>query len=353
MGGAIIFVVSIVGDVVLGGVFLCYASHCFLTVLADSSGGVDEVRWPEDEGIFDWFLKAAYCVWVLAFWLLTATLTLAPFVVWNFESYVVFVAVVVWLMHPVGTLSTLSTRNWFFMVWPPLLLQMARHPRALLVAYLSTLPLLAATVGLILGIAMGRFWLLFPAAVVLPAALLFYARAWGQTAWLVLNWERRPKKEREPKERALEVDDPWAGPEEDEIPELEVEEIIDDPHGKRAAEDPDDEWSLKPRPYGLSEEAADAEGAAVAAGPPPMNRAKQMAEYLDEDHKKGVERRRRAERLRAVYDRRPPTFSRAMGRRLFLFLTYPATLRAWLSLALATLLALAMFTITLTFFPGL
>jgi hypothetical protein len=140
------------------------------------------------------------------------------------------------------------------------------------------------------------FWWALPAAIVVPGAILFYARQWGRFAWLSLNFAPRVKKR--PRVQ-------YAQAEDENVPELAVQEVDEAAEGMReglppafphgiqtgmpgvpeavvaatppaAAEEEEDEFAPNKKPYKLvgdqtppSFPEAAPEPLSVAASPPP------------------------------------------------------------------------------------
>jgi hypothetical protein len=339
-GPAILLVASLAGLAIVTPLLLCFVCHALLHILGESSGGSDVVRWP-NEIVTDWWWKPIYCLGLLGFWGVTSALLLAPCFLGKEELY--------YVIYPISLLSSLAAHNPFMVLYPPLLGWLVVHPRAFLTVCVVTLPLPAAAAALVWAMVYdGLVWAL-PAALVCPAALLFYARAWGRLAWLALNEPQTRRKESAPlpaSSPALDVADPWQVPE-PEIPEVELEEVLDDDLVV-PDEEIEDEWSRHKKPYGLVDEEQarrdwqnrrrveqpiepgyDVTGA--EAPPPPVE-----SEKYRQLHKRA--RRGRDHNV----DRRPPTFRRAFGVKLFAFLFYGPTLRAWINLSSLTLLELAL-----------
>jgi hypothetical protein len=346
-GYTILFMSALLGMVILTAVWLLYACHCFLHVLTESSAGNDMIRWP-GESFFEWWWKPVVCVGMLLFWAMVGGLTLAPFFVRGPIGFGIFFGVFVWLAFPVGLFSALHAQNWFSIVHLPLLARLGRHFGAFLFVALLTLPLTALAVGALAGVVLQSFAWVLPTAFLIPVAVLFYARAWGRLAWLILNAaETRAKTPaRLPKGVAVDVEDPWAPPKPPEVPEMDVE--IDEPP---LVDEGEPEWSSRHTPYGIvPEEAARASPAPQAESrrrdeAAPFNEPMgPLSNYYAEQEKRDLERRARAEgvpveELKNAKKRRP-TFRRAFGAGLFLFLFYPYTLRAGLNLVILTLVVL-------------
>ena len=77
-GSVIIFMVSLAGCSFITMLSVLYLSHHFLTVLMDSSSGIDEVHWPDGETLLDWWWKPFYTLWIVGFWTVTGAGVVGP-----------------------------------------------------------------------------------------------------------------------------------------------------------------------------------------------------------------------------------------------------------------------------------
>ena len=197
MGQAMIFMCTLAALGIFVPLWLCYASHCFLTVLSESSVGDPEVRWP-DEIVTDWFSKALYCFGMLVFWATAVGMVLAPLYVVNPWVFAGAAAVVVWFAYPIGVLCGMAAHSTFAIVHLPLLAQLGRRAGAVLFVGLATLPLGAGVAAVLAAVLLNSGWWIILAAVALPVAVLLYGRSWGRLAWMVLNVKprRRPEHKR-------------------------------------------------------------------------------------------------------------------------------------------------------------
>ncbi|MSQ95040.1 MAG: hypothetical protein EXR98_10865 [Gemmataceae bacterium] len=248
MGNAIMFVCSLVACGLCTVLYSLFLSHYFLVTIIDSSAGHPEVHFPR-ETFTDWWWKPLYCLWILIFWLITSSIFSIPLALAGPMYFVVGLAVILWFMYPLSVLSTLYTQNWFFLIHPTILWRMVKHGPALAYVFLVTFAAGALCVGLVYGM-FGNFWLMLPAALIIPGAFLFYARNWGRFAWVSLNFApQRKKKPGEKVEPSAEVDDPrnWTA---DEPPTLEVQEVDDPPPPPESADD-SDPWRTDKQPYAL------------------------------------------------------------------------------------------------------
>ncbi|HVS37348.1 MAG TPA: hypothetical protein VMS17_17435, partial [Gemmataceae bacterium] len=128
-----------------------------------------------------------------------------------------------WLLFPIALFSTLSGSSRWFVFRPVIVWRLLRvAPSTLTVYFLSAL--LAAGLAVLVDAAVARGWW-WMAPVVAPAAsaaLLIYARLLGRLAarmGRLPTSKRKTAKKKRKKVAGVEVQDPWAVPEESEPPE--------------------------------------------------------------------------------------------------------------------------------------
>ncbi len=224
-------------------------------------------------------------------------------------------------------------------------MRLIQHPVAIIFTGLLTLPLAALVGGSVIATLLHSTVWAVAAALVLPIALLLYARCWGRFAWLVLNaraGRRSPEKAPPPEAERTAVLDPWALPPPEEIPEMDVE--VDEPEPPPPPADEDEEWAKNPAPYAVP-------GADDHAAPPtPFSHE----EYYDEYRKREEERKARAEGRKPGVKRRRrrATFANAFGADFWPFLVEQRTLRAGLGLGVLTLAFLVLVRIAVLMMPG-
>src|SRR3954447_25531347 len=122
---AIFFVLGLVATVIVGTYVFAYASHCFLTVVEQTSAGNDEVVWPK-EPYQDWLWEAVYMLWLTALWLGPIVLALRAVTAANAgagvaSEVIVAAAVCVWLFFPITLLSSMSGSSRWVLLSPRLL----------------------------------------------------------------------------------------------------------------------------------------------------------------------------------------------------------------------------------------
>src|ERR1700683_3567449 len=174
-GMTIWFVIALAGLGIFGLLWLLYVSHCFLTVLTESSIGDAEVRWP-DETLLDWWWEPIFCLVLLSFWLPIAGLLMGPFVLVSPWAYAAAVGLVLGYIYPIGMLCVMEARSPVAVVHLPLFLRLFAHIPAVLLVGLATLLPAALVFGSLAGVLLWSVFWAIPAALLLPPALFFYAR---------------------------------------------------------------------------------------------------------------------------------------------------------------------------------
>lgn len=225
LGSAFLFVPLLAATMVIGTFVFAYASHCFLTVVEQTSAGNDEVVWP-DEPMYDWLWKAPYMLWLTALWLGPIALTLRAVAsaragAETASHVVVGAAVAVWLFFPVTMLSSMSASSRWVLLSPRLVSRLVgQRLGSLLLFYVHSGPVLAIGAALLYltFLKPGTAGLVLVTAPGLAVALIVYARQLGRLAHLVEHTRgtggltppaRRPR--RRPRARATAAYDPWSG----------------------------------------------------------------------------------------------------------------------------------------------
>jgi hypothetical protein len=342
LGQAMIFLFTLATLGIVGPLWLCYASHCFLVVITESSIGDPEVRWP-DETVVDWWWKPLYCGLLLVFWVPVGATLASPLLFTGPWPFGITVAAFVWFIYPIGLLSVMEAHSAIAVLHMPLFLRLARYAGAVLVVGLITLPLGAAVGGLLaLATLKGVVWAI-PTAFVLPVVLLVYARSWGRLAWMVLNVKarRRPDAEPPPEAAAAMAHDPWALPPREEVPEMEVEVEEPEPTPSLPLADDDDDWPSTPGPYDVP---------AVETGEAPFSHDEYYRKYRkrEEERKARAEGRKPGEKRR----RRRANLRTAFGEDFWPFLFEHRTQRVAVSLGMLTLVVLALVRVLVSMIPG-
>jgi signal transduction histidine kinase len=389
---------------IIGFFFVCYFSHCFLTVLVDSAAGIDEIRWPP-EWITDWLTKPLYLLWILM------PLVVAPSILLvatgSGLTFAISMLVLLWAVAPVMFLSSLAAKSWMSLLYGPFLRRWARF----LFAYVIFLIWSGVLIGLGAGMmvwALLRLEGVALATLFLPPVFLLYWRVFGRYAWYVTTRRmRKAKKKKLNPAKGLEIErfDPWSVPEGEQTesthekieptdnaeiaeriraadtrekftPAQQRDKLADgDERDKVMATDQigliplveeqtavdEDEWTPNKKPYGVMTEAAakqswqerkgqeahDTDGYDVehlSIGPPVS-----LWQYYTDRAKKEEELREQGKSVRQFEKpRKPPTLAQAMTREIFGFLLYPHTIRAWLSLSIGFLLVLLLLNVIIT-----
>src|SRR5215510_13371897 len=113
-GPAILISCSLAALGIIGFFFICYFSHCFLTVLVDSAAGIDEVRWPP-EWITDWLTKPLYVLWILMPLLVVPGILLVA--TGNALVFGISMLVLLWALAPIMFLSSLAAKSWMTLLY--------------------------------------------------------------------------------------------------------------------------------------------------------------------------------------------------------------------------------------------
>jgi hypothetical protein len=335
---AIIGVSALAGLGIVLPVWLAFASHGFLTVLTESSIGQREVSWP-NEMVTDWWWKPFYCFGSFAAWLTISLVLSAPVLALNPWVGAVFATVLVWFGYPIGLMCVMDAGNSLAVVHLPLLVRLSKHLGAVLAVGFVTLPLGVITGGLLAGVVLHSLLWALPAAMVLPWAIFLYARCWGRLAWMLLNVKdrRRSQEEKPPAEAAQAmVQDPWALPPEEPIPEVDVEVESPPP-----PVDADDEWAENPAPYALG----NAEKKPAAGEGELFSHAEYEKQYRKREEARAARAEGRTPREKRRRSR--ATLGNVLGPDCWGFVLEFRTIRAALSLGILTLVLLIMLGVAL------
>src|SRR5947208_1533404 len=110
--GALILFFSVLVALILTALLVfAYLAYSFLAVLSDTAVGNDAVLWPGDP-LFDWFFKGWYLGWLVAVWAVPATFLVSLFRLPG-PLFAACVAACLWLLFPIGLLSSLSAESRF------------------------------------------------------------------------------------------------------------------------------------------------------------------------------------------------------------------------------------------------
>jgi hypothetical protein len=225
IGSAILLIFTLVG-VGIGACYLFgYAGICLLSVVQETASGNEELSWPDD-ALVDKAGRAMYFGMALAVILipvgiLARALQDVLFPEDNGLRLFVLVGPGLWLLLPVGLLSSLSSTMRWLMFRPAIVVRMLRLFPATALFYLTT-ALMAGLAGCVWY--KGLFILLL-AAPLSGWLWLLYARLLGRLAALIgllgplsaapISEARAPL--HRPRKVRVQSHDPWAVPEEREV----------------------------------------------------------------------------------------------------------------------------------------
>jgi hypothetical protein len=350
----LMFLVASIGQIIVSLLVLGYASHCYLTVLSETSAGNDEVVWPDDPWI-DWAWKLFYMLGVLAFWLVPAGAVLQLMVAAGSLSgwaAVLILLGIFWIVYPVSVLSSLAAPHRWAVLYGKVIAGLLRHPGALLVYYIVRGVLLAACAGLVYKAEAptdGLPILMPVAALALATSLFIDARLLGRVA-LLSSLEKRgrgAKKKRPVK--GVKAGDPWAAPAAESAParqpaERKRKQARPDTYAVRDAPPPPpvehkDPFGEPVEAYGLTPPEAP-----PPAPPPPVPKA-------DPDGRSDEQPERRPRRPAAPAGRKPPLEKRPLLAGVFTSPWQPRTLGAWVGLSFGFLLMVGLLWVQIAVFP--
>ncbi len=313
---ALEFLLTLATECILVLCVLTYAMHCLLVVVRDTAAGQDEIVWP-DEPFQDWALGALHLVGVVLIVLAPAGILSRAFrQTWLPDDaalrFLLLAVPGLWLFFPVALFSSLSATSRWFVFRPVVVWNMLRVAPSTFFVYLLS-AVLAAGVAALGYAAVTRWVVLAPvAAAGAGASFLIYARLLGRLAWKMgrlASGKRKVVKKARLTRRGVEIQDPWAVPEEQEKAESEMETT---PYGKKRR---------RVKGYGL----------APAEPPKPAENALPVEEYTPA--------RPAPEKTRTSRTRRPqkPRIKRTSLAGVFTFPGYAQSRKAWLLLSLGFL----------------
>jgi hypothetical protein len=355
-GNTILFVLSLAGWAIVAAYTFAYAAHSYLVVAQATAAGLDRVEWGDDP-ILDWLPEALYVGGIVLIWLMPAGL------LWRGlrhdflpnEPALRFLLLAVpglWLLYPIGLLSSLASSSRWVPVSPRVLARLLRVFPSMMLFYLLTGVLFAAASACTYVGLFTEGWYVLPlAAIAGSAVLLIHARLVGRIAWLMGQLKDRPRVEKKPigaeKKRTktahsrarrppkgTAAHDPWAIPEEEppeEAPPVagySVVEIEDKPAPRPSYLEP------VPDPYDMAQSAP--EPTPSPQEPPILEREKVQIE-------REIKLRERAP------PNPPPALPLFSG--VFTFPGYPSSTKAWLWLTLGGLATGGMARMALLFSP--
>jgi hypothetical protein len=350
-GNVILFVLSLAGWAIVASFTFAYAAHCYLVVTQATAAGLDRVEWG-DEPIIDWLYEALYVGFVVLLWVMPAGL------LWRGLRndflpddpglrFLLLAVPGLWLLFPVGLLSSLSSSSRWIPVSPRVVARLLRIFPSLVLFYLLTgLLFAAASTCTYVGVFTPGWYVLPLAAVAGSAVLLVHARLLGRLAWLMGQLRDKPRPEKKAvmarnrrskaarPRRGTTAHDPWAVHEEEPYDEpppaagYSVVEVEEKPAPLPSYVEP------VPDPYALTENANE---------PAP---APQEAPFLERE-------KAQIEREVKLRERTPPNPPPALPlfSGVFTFPGYQDSLKAWLWLTCGGMATGGMFRMVLLFSP--
>jgi hypothetical protein len=202
--GQVIFLVLCVAVTgVVSVIVSAYIARCVRLVIEATAAGAKEVYWPK-ENFLDWLIPSLAFA-ALAFLVLppVGIVTLILNEIWPGGSMVartfLLAAPAVWLLFPIGALSSLSAGSRFAIFRPLIVTRMLQLAPATIAFYLLTgLVACLAIIPWFMAVSRSGILLLLVAAPLSGAMVLLYGRLLGQLAWRIarlgpLATERRRK----------------------------------------------------------------------------------------------------------------------------------------------------------------
>jgi hypothetical protein len=203
VAGAIILVLSLTAAVIVGLYVLAFAAHCLVTVVEGTAAGNDAITWP-DEPIADWIARGVFFAALLLVWAGPAAIaSRALREDWLPDNgslrFILLAVSVLWLLFPVGLLSSLSAESKWMIFRPSIVGVLLRVLPSTLMFYFLT-ALVAAVTAFVWYLAVCRLQFAFlPLAAPLGAAgFLLYSRLLGRLS-LMIHRRNPTKAERDEK----------------------------------------------------------------------------------------------------------------------------------------------------------
>ena len=218
------FVFTLVTALIVALLVVTYAMHCLLVVVRDTADGNDEVIWPA-EPFQDWAGGALHLVVVIAAWLApVGLLARALRKEWLPDQdplrFLLLAVPGLWLLFPVALFSSLSGSSRWFVFRPVVVWKLLRIAPSASAVYVLSALLAAGAAALGYAVVVRGWVLLLPvAAAGWAAAFLVYARLLGRLAarmGRLPTGKRKAAKTKRLKLAGVEVQDPWAVPEQPE-----------------------------------------------------------------------------------------------------------------------------------------
>lgn len=183
-GRAIIATACIAGLAIVGCYTFAFAAHAFFAVAENTSGGQDEMAWP-DEPLVDRLGKAVCLLWVgfvglgPAFFVARLAAGNRPIATWGFAL------AIFGLLFPVFLMSVQVSGSPVLILHPDAVRRLLKRSDYLACYYIAVAPVYAL-MGLGLWLTSRPAWFYcIPAALVLASAWLMAARLYGRLAMMV------------------------------------------------------------------------------------------------------------------------------------------------------------------------
>ncbi len=187
---AFLFIPLLAATWICGFILILFAAHYFVTVLESAAAGSETVIWQE-EPFVDWIWKGFYLAWIAGFWLVpmivVSRLASAHLVVRTAA-----LACGLWLLLPIGILSSQTAQSPWIPFWPGLLSRLVKRSKIAVGFYLLDLPIVLLWSIIFVSVTMRENKSILFVIVLSPiAAMLLFMHAWliGRLG-LVLSFTR-------------------------------------------------------------------------------------------------------------------------------------------------------------------
>src|SRR5262245_7592931 len=136
---ALIFVPLLAATCLYLAFYWWYASHVFVVVVEETAAGNDSAKW-SDEPVHDWLWQGLYLGYMVAVWVVPASL-LARLVVphvaesWRPYLFALMVFLVYWIGFPISLLSSMSAESRWAILHPGLFQRLGKQFGHVLIFY--------------------------------------------------------------------------------------------------------------------------------------------------------------------------------------------------------------------------
>ena len=231
---AIFAALSVAGLAIVGTYTFAYFAHVFFTIVEATSGGQDEITWP-DEPIVDRLGKAAILVWMIMISLIPGYIVGQALSGQRPGPTFLIAASIAGLVFPVVLLSVQSVGNFFYIINPPIIKRLMANTHILAGYYIAamiTWLIGGASIYGLKSLSLG-FSPIF--SLILAWAMFTMARLIGRLSHKMSDVKRRPRR----KVIAAPSDLPHEMYQQRERPAIAVDEA--DGYGLRSTDAPIDE----------------------------------------------------------------------------------------------------------------